>query len=1122
MKSILSSFRGILLIAFLITAIPGSSAKAQLFAGGTGTQGDPFQVATAIQLDSVRHYGSTADTYFIQTAHIDLNTPPYNTGSGWDPIANFRGFYNGDGYTISGLFINRGTTDNVGLFGTVSNNSSPSNLAIQKLLLVAPVVTGNNQVGALVGDISFGDIEQVGIEGGTVTVKGNNGGGMVGALGLGFEGGSSLSSTARIDKSYTSARVIGDNINENDSGYGGLVGLYRERGHMRENLSVGVVTGPAGTIGGLVGHMLKTIDPKLNDNFYLRNSNERDIGSRKAGTGNKSVGVGLTTAQMQRQASYTLASDPSPKLNFTTTWIMLNEGEVLPELRVFVTDFSVMYAGGSGTQADPYRIATAKQLYHIRQLPTLYFQQTADIDMSVAPYDTTNNAPGWTPIEQFNGHYNGNGYTISNLRIKPANTTGNLGLFGTSTNATLENMTLINPFITNGTNVGALAGTIGSARLTNIHIRGGSVAGSGFVGGLAGFGSSRWIITKSSAIGMAIANSNSGSGITGGLVGSLSVGSSITDSYAANNVQGGLLIGGLVGEFWGTITKSYSASVVSGPGGIGGIVGGEYRGISGLATITNSYYNSDSTNVAEALGAFALNTIQMRQQASFTGFDFVTVWSINEGISFPSLEESRSGELVITGDEGWRMLSSPLSARSIGRLLRPLWTQGFPGADASGGSPNLYFWNEASRTWTLPGDTTFIPGSGTGFLMYVYSDDDFDGTPEGFPKRIPQTGPAFSGQRVIDLSFTDTGDMNNDGWNLAGNPYPSSINWDATQGWTRTNMDQTFYVWSDSAGNGAGSYLSWNTLTGTNRNGRIAPWQGFWVKANAASPRISFSDTLRTVGGVLFKQAKPVIPQLKLELEGNGLSSESVVIFHEQAEVGKDPLDAYKLQSLNPDNYLLLGTSLDGSQVMDIQALPFSADQKDLELVMEGSDLNAEFTLNWSPKHLPPDWAAKLVDTETNQSFPLAEAGSHTFNLSRAKVKTQEKESKNRMRPPVSPVTPVIKSKKGPSRFVIRLSLVVSNEPDEDLPQHVELDQNYPNPFNPVTTIDYAVPKRSSVRLEVFDILGRKVATLVDNKQQSSGRYSVRFDASALASGLYIYKLRAGQTILTKKLTLVK
>jgi hypothetical protein len=83
------------------------------------------------------------------------------------------------------------------------------------------------------------------------------------------------------------------------------------------------------------------------------------------------------------------------------------------------------------------------------------------------------------------------------------------------------------------------------------------------------------------------------------------------------------------------------------------------------------------------------------------------------------------------------------------------------------------------------------------------------------------------------------------------------------------------------------------------------------------------------------------------------------------------------------------------------------------------------------------------------------------------------------------------------------------------------LAQNYPNPFNPSTTIRYQLPQDGMVTLKVYDILGSEVATLV-NEQKAAGRFEVNFDASRLASGVYIYKITSGGYVSSKKMLLVK
>ncbi|TNE72405.1 T9SS type A sorting domain-containing protein [bacterium] len=91
-----------------------------------------------------------------------------------------------------------------------------------------------------------------------------------------------------------------------------------------------------------------------------------------------------------------------------------------------------------------------------------------------------------------------------------------------------------------------------------------------------------------------------------------------------------------------------------------------------------------------------------------------------------------------------------------------------------------------------------------------------------------------------------------------------------------------------------------------------------------------------------------------------------------------------------------------------------------------------------------------------------------------------------------------------------------------DLPESVRLYQNYPNPFNPVTQIQYELTHQSVVSIEVFNMLGQKVAVLVHNKVMSAGNHKVSFNGEALSSGIYIYRLRANGTSLTSKMSLIK
>jgi len=124
------------------------------------------------------------------------------------------------------------------------------------------------------------------------------------------------------------------------------------------------------------------------------------------------------------------------------------------------------------------------------------------------------------------------------------------------------------------------------------------------------------------------------------------------------------------------------------------------------------------------------------------------------------------------------------------------------------------------------------------------------------------------------------------------------------------------------------------------------------------------------------------------------------------------------------------------------------------------------------------------------------------------------------------PMTYTATNKNGSSEVVVYFANVdsgtpVSNEEEDFNPKEFTLEQNYPNPFNPSTNIKFNFPQDSEVSLKVYNMLGQEVAVLV-NEQMSSGLQTVKFDASNLSSGMYIYRLQAGNISKTKKMMLIK
>ena len=94
---------------------------------------------------------------------------------------------------------------------------------------------------------------------------------------------------------------------------------------------------------------------------------------------------------------------------------------------------------------------------------------------------------------------------------------------------------------------------------------------------------------------------------------------------------------------------------------------------------------------------------------------------------------------------------------------------------------------------------------------------------------------------------------------------------------------------------------------------------------------------------------------------------------------------------------------------------------------------------------------------------------------------------------------------------------IAEAEDAKQIPSQFVLEQNYPNPFNSTTKIRYGIPNAANVVLDVYNLLGEKVAKLVDVQHQKPGYHEILFDAEGLSSGVYFYAISAGQTRVTRK-----
>ncbi len=489
------------------------------------------------------------------------------------------------------------------------------------------------------------------------------------------------------------------------------------------------------------------------------------------------------------------------------------------------------------------------------------------------------------------------------------------------------------------------------------------------------------------------------------------------------------------------------------------------------------------------------------------------------------IQNYKESSQQLTGTEGWRVLTSPVADSSFAPLLGSFWTQGFTGANHSGGTSNVYRWpntstNLSNSNWTSISSMSDSLHPGEGVLVYVYSDDNGPGVAgnAGFPKTLKLEGREPKGTQ----SLTPLLNSNVNGWALVGNPFRNDVDWD---GFTRSGLSNSVYVYDINSA----SWKSWNGSLGSLTDGEVGPFNAFFVQTTEASPSLDIpvsakTDSAKRFLGKQLIKSEPAYFSLEFKSD-SGFINKAWFQFSEYGQFGLDASDAHQLNPLS-SNYVTMASILNDTTHLDINSLPLITEPVEISLALQTSASGTTHHISKGDLNIPDGWELSLHDSELDVTTNLDEE--YVFTMNAAKAKMQDLASPygqdvNSL-PDLGSVFQVAKQKQSGPRFMLTVSpsQAVSNEPVIELPTEVELGQNYPNPFNPSTTITYGVPNTGKVTLEVFDILGRKVATLLNGENKTAGRYALNFNASNLASGMYIYRLRAGNVVKIKKLTLIK
>ena len=584
----------------------------------------------------------------------------------------------------------------------------------------------------------------------------------------------------------------------------------------------------------------------------------------------------------------------------------------------------------------------------------------------------------------------------------------------------------------------------------------------------------------------------------------LSVSNSITVTCTLTLTNGVLSIGGNTLTFQtsdnpiartsGTITTTTSSSLVFGTSGNTGgasftIPASTFTAAPSITNFTiNRTNNLTLNNQMMSLSGILLCNGPLATNGNLTLLSTAAQTALIDGSGSGQVSGNVIMQRYLPSGFGYKYVSSPFQAATVNEFSNDL--------DLAASFPTFYKYDENRNS--------------AGWVSYITTTN---------PLNPLQGYAANFGSAAIAKTVDATGVVNNGilantlynhnqpytlGFNLVGNPYPSPINWDAASGWTKTNIDNALYYFkagiTDQYTGTYSTYINGISSDGLATN-IIPSMQGFFVHvSNGTYPvtgTLGITNSVRTndLTHALIKSMRTdTLPLLRITagFTDNGTPSDPAVIYFDSSatQLFDKNLDALKLMNtdiLVPNVYTLTPDS----QRLSISAIPLPVDSiksiplgikaaKDGWITFKASDI----------VQMPAERYIYLVDSVAGVNQDLKLNPQYRFFL-----KAGEYEN----------------------RFSLVFSLTVLN----NIPKEFSLLQNYPNPFNPRTTIKYSIPQTSFVSITVYDILGREVSKLV-NEEKLSGSYEVQFDGSKLSSGVYFYRLHAGDYFKTKKLMLLK
>lgn len=844
---------------------------------------------------------------------------------------------------------------------------------------------------------------------------------------------------------------------------------------------------------------------------------------------------------------------------------------------------------GSGTSGTPYQIATLNNLYWVTQNSSSwssYFIQTQNIDASST--STWDNDSGFTPIgngtTQFGGTYDGGGHTISGLYISRSGT-DYIGLFGYTVGATLDSVGVINEDIKGYGEVGGLVGMDYQSTVSDCYSTG-SVGGSyWYVGGLAGYN------YQSSSVNCCYSSASvSGSSSwVGGLVGQSYLSSTISNSYSTGSVTGNGSVGGLLGyNNSSSVENSYSTGSVTGNTSVGGLVGDNNGTVS--SSFWNTDSTTTGIGAETTTGAAGETTTEMKTRSTFTdsAWDFSSVWNMdgitNSGYPFlswqPSYEQKPSGGGTATdpyliaslNNLAWLQDATNHAAwgshfkqtADIDASTTSTWNAD-SGFSPIGNSPTYFLGTYDGGGHTISG--LYISRGSTdyvGFFGYLFyaTIDSLGLTDENIAGKDNVGGLAGSGNTCTESNSFSSGSISGNGevGGLIGFAETDTVSYSYSSanvngtaacvgGLVGDNDLSSMVRNSYTIGSVSGSSDYYGGLVGYNRSSSTTSnsystasvsgsgdYVGGLVGSNASTSTISYCYSTGSVsdgsghigvGGLVGDNSSSTVSRSFWDATTSNLDTsaggtpESDAAMKTESTFTDSSWDFTSAWAISPS----VNSGYPGLQWTHDYSLPVQAN------TFVATSSAGSVTLSWETQSEVNNAGFNILRQEISndgQGMPDYQlVGSYRTDKDLAGLGTSSTGKAYRFTDTKVRSGADYKYKiqevstDGTTQDLTTLEVAVS------IPTSYALYQNYPNPFNPTTTIRFDLKQQSTASLEIYNVLGQRMASW-NYGMMDAGTYNKVVDMSKFASGVYLYRLKVvGNTdgekfVAIKKLMLVK